>query len=120
MKTCWLCGRNGAVDPLDKHHIFGAAYRAKSEKLGLVVYLCHDRCHENGPKAAHRNAETMRELHIYGQRLAMEKFGWTEDDFRREFGGKSYLPAPESEKKDAEQISVFGFALLPEAAELPY
>jgi hypothetical protein len=90
MNTCWLCGRNGTADPLDKHHIFGGAYRAKSQKLGLTVYLCHHDCHIFGPDAAHRNPETMQRLHEYGQRLAMEKFGWDEDDFRREFG-KSYL-----------------------------
>ena len=27
-KRCWLCGRNGADDPLDVHHIFGGANRA--------------------------------------------------------------------------------------------
>ena len=43
LHECWLCGRNGSVDPLDKHHIFGGPYRKKSEKYGLVVYLCHDR-----------------------------------------------------------------------------
>ena len=61
----------------------------------------------------------MRKLHEYGQRLAMERFGWSEDDFRREFGGKSYLPAPE-DKPEAADISVIGFALMPDAAELPY
>ena len=43
-RECFLCGRNGADDPLDKHHIFGGAYRKKSERYGLTVYLCHDRC----------------------------------------------------------------------------
>lgn len=90
-RRCWKCGRNGAADPLDRHHIFeGTAYRKKSEKYGLVVYLCHNRCHIFGGDAVHQNAEAMRELHQYGQRLAMERFGWTVEDFRREFG-KSYL-----------------------------
>lgn len=31
-RSCWLCGRNGTAEPLDKHHIFGGAYRKKSEK----------------------------------------------------------------------------------------
>ena len=34
-RSCWLCGRNGTAEPLDKHHIFGGAYRKKSEKYGL-------------------------------------------------------------------------------------
>lgn len=115
-RKCWLCGRNGSADPLDRHHIFEGAYREKSEKLGLTVYLCHHDCHIFGPEAAHRNAEAMRKLHVYGQKLAMERFGWTEDEFRAEFG-KSYL----SEEPEAEaEAVVFGFALLPDAAELPY
>jgi len=117
MNTCWLCGRNGTADPLDKHHIFGGAYRAKSQKLGLTVYLCHHDCHIFGADAAHRNPETMRRLHEYGQRLAMERFGWDEDDFRREFG-KSYLP-DDAGNTDEETV-VVGFALIPDAADLPY
>lgn len=87
---CWLCGRNGCADPLDKHHIFGGAMRKKSEQYGLVVYLCHQRCHESGPEAAHRDAETMRRLHEYGQRKAMAENDWTTEDFIREFG-KNYV-----------------------------
>lgn len=87
---CWLCGRNGYADPLDRHHIFGAANRKKSEKYGLVVYLCHHDCHIFGEQAAHRNKETMQRLHEYGQRKAMEENGWTKEDFIREFG-RNYL-----------------------------
>ena len=50
-----------------------------------MVDLCHDRCHIFGPIAVHNNAETMRALHEYGQRKAMEENGWTVEDFRREF-----------------------------------
>ena len=90
MRRCWLCGRNGTADPLDRHHIFGVALRKKSERYGLVVDLCHDRCHIFGPLAVHNDAETMRALHEYGQRKAMEENGWTVEDFRREFH-KNYL-----------------------------
>ena len=38
-KRCWLCGRNGADDPLDVHHIFGGANRKLSDRFGLTVYL---------------------------------------------------------------------------------
>jgi len=90
-RTCWLCGRNGCGDPLDKHHIFGGtAYRKKSERYGLTVYLCHDSCHENGPESVHRNPETRRMLQEYGQRKAMEENGWSLSDFIREFG-KNHL-----------------------------
>ena len=89
-KRCWLCGATGHREPLDRHHIFGGSRRKKSEKYGLVVYLCHHSCHIFGPNAVHQNAEIMQELHEYGQRKAMEENGWTVDDFRREFG-KNYI-----------------------------
>jgi len=89
-RVCWRCGRNGCADPLDKHHLFGGALRKKSEQYGLVVYLCNNRCHENGPEAAHRNPETMQQLHEYGQRKAMAENDWTTEDFIREFG-RNYL-----------------------------
>ena len=85
-KSCWLCGRNGSGDPLDKHHIFGGANRGKSEKYGLTVYLCHGSCHLFGERAAHNCRETMDELHRYGQRKAMEEQVWSREDFVREFG----------------------------------
>lgn len=82
---CELCGRYG---PLERHHIFGGALRNKSEKYGLVVYLCHW-CH-NEPGGVHHNAQLMQQMHEYGQRKAMEENGWTVEDFRREFY-KNYL-----------------------------
>lgn len=89
-RECWLCGRNGCGDPLDGHHIFGGCNRKKSEQYGLVVYLCHSRCHENGKEAAHKNAETMLRLHQWGQQKVMEEQGWTTEDFIREFG-RNYI-----------------------------
>ena len=90
MKRCFLCGRNGAADPLERHHIFGGPNRGKSEKYGLVVLLCGEECHRNGPKSAHRRRETAAYLHRWGQRKWMEEQDGTEEDFRREFG-RSYL-----------------------------
>lgn len=90
MNTCWLCGANGCSDPLDKHHIFGGANRKKSERMGLVVYLCHNRCHIFGKKAAHQNKETMLKLHQYGQEKAMLENGWDTERFIAEFG-RNYL-----------------------------
>lgn len=90
MSECFLCGRNGSQDRLDRHHIFGGANRKKSERYGLVVHLCHNDCHIFGEKAAHKNAETMLELHQYGQRKAMQENGWSVEDFIKVFG-KNYL-----------------------------
>ena len=87
---CFLCGRNGAEDPLDGHHVFGGSYRRKSEKYGLVVYLCHNRCHIFGPSSVHRSGAQMRRLRRYGQLKCMREQGWSEERFIQEFG-KSYL-----------------------------
>lgn len=90
MDECFLCGANGAVDPLDVHHIFPGPFRQKSEKYGLVVPLCHYSCHIYGESAVHRNKASMLRVKRYGQRKAMQEQGWTTEDFIREFG-KNYL-----------------------------
>ena len=86
---CFICGRNGAADHLEKHHIFGAADRKKSEKDGLTVYLCGDRCHRNGSGSAHRNSDTADTLKTLAQRAWMNRFGNGEDFMERY--GENYL-----------------------------
>lgn len=88
--VCYLCGRSGGFDPLDKHHVFSGPLRKKSERYGLTVWLCHDRCHIFGPDSAHQSGKTALHLHQQAQRAAMERYGWTVEDFRREFY-KNYL-----------------------------
>lgn len=87
---CYLCGANGALDKLDRHEIFGGPYREKSKRMGLWVLLCHNDCHIFGPLAAHNNASTALRLKQDAQRRAMEAYGWSTEDFIREFG-KNYL-----------------------------
>jgi hypothetical protein len=87
---CFLCGKWGN---LEKHHIFGGAYRKKSEKFGLIVGLCGIECHREGPYAAHKNAETMRKLREYGQIKYMQEHNATIDEFRAMFG-RNYLDEP--------------------------
>lgn len=89
-KYCWLCGKNGSFDPLDRHHIFGGANRNKSEKYGLVVYLCHNSCHVFGKNAVHKNKDTMLAVHKYGQQKAMSENNWTKEDFIKIFG-RNYI-----------------------------
>ena len=89
-KRCFLCGRNGHGDPLDKHHAFPGALRGKSEQYGLVYWLCHTRCHIFGADAVHNNKATMKWLQSFAQKQAMIEQGWTIEQFRREFG-KNYL-----------------------------
>lgn len=116
-RSCWLCGRNGTAEPLDKHHIFGGAYRKKSEKLGLCVDLCHGSCHIFGSEAVHANAETMQRLHEYGQRKAMQENGWSIEEFRLEFG-KNYID--EDEPEPVQEVVVSSFCILMDAAPLPF
>lgn len=100
-KRCWLCGSTGGYgfNRLELHHIFsGNPNRKKSEKYGLVVWLCGETCHRNGPQAVHRNAENMRKLRQWGQRKAMQEQGWTIEDFIREFG-RNYLEMDDDSDK---------------------
>lgn len=89
-KKCWLCGAEGISEPLDRHHIFPGAYRNKSERYKLTVWLCHSSCHIFGKYAVHNNAETMLMLKQYGQKKAMHEQHWTTEEFISRFG-KNYL-----------------------------
>lgn len=90
MRKCFLCGKNGSTDRLECHHIFGGALRSKSDKYGLTVYLCGEKCHRLGENSVHKNADTMLKLKQYGQRKAMKENNWTINEFRQQFY-KNYL-----------------------------
>lgn len=51
--------------------------------------LCHEPCH-CGVSGVHQNVNERLYLKRYAQRIAMNHFGWSEDDFIREFA-KNYL-----------------------------
>ena len=87
---CFICGGNSNFEPLDEHHCYGGANRKLSEKYGLKVYLHHNTCHIFGKNSVHQNATVNNALKKVVQERAMQKHGWTEDDFRKIFG-KSYL-----------------------------
>lgn len=89
-ECCALCGRNGSEDPLDTHHIFNGGARRTSEIFHATVRLCHGRCHQLGKYSVHRNQDVDLMLKQYGERLVMEEYGWSIDDFRAIFG-KNYL-----------------------------
>lgn len=89
-KQCFLCKRNGNGDRLELHHIFSGANRKLSDKYGLVVWLCGERCHRLGEYSAHQNALIAEYLHKYGQRKCMTEQGWTIGKFIEVFG-RSYL-----------------------------
>lgn len=83
---CFSCGK---TQPLECHHVFGGALRSKSEQYGLTVHLCNA-CHNTPPRGVHHNAAAMRALKAVAQRRAMAAYGWSTDDFIREFG-KNYI-----------------------------
>ena len=105
-KCCWLCGANGSCDPLDKHHVFGGARRDASERYGLTVWLCHDKCHIFGQRAVHRCGETRERLQAEAQETAMRHYGWTKEEFIAKFG-KNYLDG-EPEEKESGCFAVLG------------
>ena len=84
--NCYICG---VWAKLEKHHVYGGQRRSISEKYGAVVWLCHN-CHNEPPDGVHFNKDFDNELKQIGQKAAMQTYGWSIDDFRREFG-KSYL-----------------------------
>lgn len=81
---------NASFDPLDEHHVWGGSNRKNSEKYGLKVYLCHNKCHIFGKNSVHQNSEINKALKAQVQRIAMEHYGWTVEQFREIFG-KSYI-----------------------------
>lgn len=85
---CWICLRTDGK--LDRHEVFaGAGRRDKCKRLGLWVYLCHGEHHMYGPEAVHNNAKAREALQRIAQIKAMQAYGWTAEDFIREFG-KNY------------------------------
>lgn len=73
---------------VERHHIFGAANKKRSEKYGFIAPLRPD-LHPNGASAGKQAKEVDTYLKQMAQRYYEEHYG-TRDEFRREFG-KSYL-----------------------------
>lgn len=88
-RECFLCGKNGSMDPLEEHHIYGGANRKHSEKYGLKVWLCGNSCHRNGPLSVHRNRERSDKIKAIAQAKWEETYG-NRDEFLRIFG-RNYL-----------------------------
>ena len=86
--VCFLCGRNGSGDPLECLHIFGASNRKHSDKDGLFVFLCGNRCHRNGKLSAHQSAVTAELLKVEAQKAYEDRH--TREAFVQRYG-KNYL-----------------------------
>ena len=77
---CYVCK---AYCHTDEHHIFQGANRKAADDYGLTVQLCrvcHRRAHEH-PEAFEEFTHLKRDA----QKIAMEYYGWTVDDFRERF-----------------------------------
>lgn len=81
LSYCFRCGRS--CEKLDRHEVWGGAYRQKSKRLGLWVMLCHDTCHLNG---VHVDADYRNRLRAKAQAAAMREYGWSTERFISEFG----------------------------------
>jgi len=81
--SCPICARRSR--PLQRHEVFHGAYRDKAKRLGCWLYIC-DICHD---RLHHHDAELDLYLKRLMQRLAMEYYGWSVDEFRQRFG-KNY------------------------------
>lgn len=79
---CMVCG---STNGLDAHHVFNKFNKKRSEKYGLMIYLCRN-CHSR----VHNSGDGLRrDLERFGQR-AWERYYGTREDFIKEFN-KSYL-----------------------------
>lgn len=89
-ETCYLCGMNRNLEPLECHHVFNGSNRKWSEKYGLTVYLHGNKCHRLGKDSVHVNGEVREKLQSEAQKKAMGHYGWSVEDFRQIFG-RNYL-----------------------------
>lgn len=92
-KECYICREELNIENtryLEKHHIYGAANRNKSEKYGLWVWLDHDHHNENVRNDAGVHFNKERDLNL--KQAAQRAFtaAYPELDFVELFG-KNYL-----------------------------
>lgn len=60
------------------------------------MWICHTKCHIFGATAVHNcRAQDVR-LKTFAQRIAMEHYKWSKDDFRAVFG-KNYIDEAEND-----------------------
>lgn len=90
LSICFNHCKSPCSGPLNRHEVFGGPFRQKSKRLGLWVCLCHYEHHQFGPQSVHNNAQAAFDLKKRAQLAAMETYGWSKEDFIREFG-RNYL-----------------------------
>lgn len=80
---------SGKCGWLEVHHVYGGTMRSLSEKYGLCVYLTHEE-HNEAPDGVHYNMANADALRAKVQKIAMEHYGWTVEDWLKIFG-RSWL-----------------------------
>lgn len=84
---CYICGKRQC---LEVHHIFfGVANRKKSDRDGMVVFLCND-CHRGTSSGVHHNKDADIHLKMIAQEIWQRHYNKTKEDFVAVYG-KSYL-----------------------------
>lgn len=84
MDHCYFTGKS----PVERHHIFGGAYRKKSEKYNFIVPLSPE-LHPNGVHAG-KDAREIDECLKKMAQLHFESCKGTREEFIKEFG-RNYL-----------------------------
>ena len=86
-KECYV---TGCTEGLHEHHIFyGNGVRPLSEKYGLKIWLRAD-FHNMSDYGIHFNKEFDLDIKQMGQKVAMEHYDLTTDDFIKIFG-RNYI-----------------------------
>jgi len=79
---CFLCGRRDRK--IDRHEVFPGPLRTKCKRLGIWACLCQE-CH-TGRHGVHHDSKKASVLKTTAQTQAMIAYGWSMDDWHREFG----------------------------------
>lgn len=85
-KECYI---TGCTFNLHTHHVYAGSRRANSELYGLKIYLRAD-WHNLASYGVHHDSELDRKIKAEVQKIAMEHYKWTVEDFIRLFG-KNYI-----------------------------
>lgn len=85
-ESCYICGMNRNLEPIEEHHVFNGSNRKWSEKYGLKIYLHGNRCHRTGKDSVHVNGEVRERIQAEVQEKAMKYYNWSVEDFRGIFG----------------------------------
>lgn len=101
-RECLLTGYDGIY--LDKHHIFGGINRKKAEEMGLWVWL-RPEVHREGAGCVHQNRELDLTLKKWAERICLEVYDMSVEDFIREFG-RNYLTEDEDRAAEPPVLSL--------------